>query len=168
MIKSAVLMLLPILALAPSASAVAKAHWSLTSTDEGPFLTVGEPDGESPVTSLRCKPRSGRIEITLFPEHQVPAQLKGETWVDKSGKPAPWTTTVHVASGAVSADAPGKTNRDEMNGGSEVELTLPASSPVIQAFAKTGAIKFTSYGESPHDPPVTPAMAAKLVKACSK
>ncbi len=168
MMKSATLLLVPIWFLAQASPAMAKAHWSLTSTDEGPFLTVGEPDGESPVTALRCKPHSGKIQVTLFPEHHVPATLKGEAWVDKAGKPAPWATVVHLASGAVTADAPAKTNPDEMNGGSEVELTLPAASPVMQAFAKTGAIKFTAYGESPHDPPVTPAMAGKLVKTCTK
>jgi hypothetical protein len=150
--------------------ALAAGHWTYSNSPDGPFMTVGEADGESPVTNLHCKPHAGRIEATLF-VFRNPGfhQKKGaEDWLDKAGKPPPWATTVHVASGAVTLEVPAKTDPDEMNGDWELELALPTASPLVQAFAKTGALRFTAYGESPKDPPIAPAMAAKLVKACGK
>jgi len=148
--------------------ALAKSPWRLTIDADGPYLTVGDAESESPVTSLHCKPHEGRIGATLFVERRVADRLKGDTWVDKAGRPYPWPTTVRVVSGAVSADVAAKTSPDEMNGGSEVDLFLSPTAPVVLAFAKTGALKFTAWGETTKDPTVPPAMAARLVKGCSK
>lgn len=155
-------------ALAAAGDAQAKSPWRLTIDADGPYLTVGDAESESPVTSLHCKPHEGRIGVTLFVERRVADRLKGDTWVDKASRPYPWPTTVRVVSGAVSADVAAKTNPDEMNGGSEVDLVLSPTAPVVLAFAKTGALKFTAWGETTKDPAVPPAMAARLVKGCSK
>jgi len=162
----------PLLALgllaAGASPALAKSPWRLTIDADGPYLTVGDAESESPATSLHCKPHEGKIGVTLFVERRVADRLKGDTWVDKAGRPYPWPTTVRVVSGPVSADVAAKTSPDEMNGGSEVDLTLAPTAPVMVAFAKSGALKFTAWGETTRDPPVPPALAAKLVKGCSR
>jgi hypothetical protein len=159
-----------LLALAIAAAATpaiaARSPWHLGSDDGGPMLSAGE--GEDVTASLHCKAHAGRIEAMFLVEHAVADHLQGSTWMDKAGHKAPWAVTVHAVSGAIAADIPGKANADEMNGGSEINFSVPATAPVAQAFAASGALKLTAFGETPKIPPAPAAIAAKFVKSCAK
>ncbi len=159
-----------LLALAIAAAATpaiaARSPWHLGSDDGGPMLSAGE--GEDVTASLHCKAHAGRIEAMFLVEHAVADHLQGSTWMDKAGHKAPWAVTVHAVSGAVAADIPGKANADEMNGGSEINFSVPVAAPVAQAFARTGAVSFSLYGQSTNDPPAPMPLVARLMKVCSK
>ncbi|MGA0603061.1 hypothetical protein ACO2Q3_20305 [Caulobacter sp. KR2-114] len=157
---------LAVLAVAAATPALARSPWRLASADGETMLTDG--DGEDMAASLRCKPHAGRIDVTFLVDHNLADHQVGDTWADKAGHRAPWAVTVHAASGAAAADIAGKANADQMNGGSEIDLVLPAASPVAQAFAASGALKLTAFGETPKLPPAPAALAAKFVKSCTK
>lgn len=150
---------------AGAAPAAARSPWRLTN-DAGPLLVDG--DGEDMTASLRCKPHAGRIDVMFLVNHDLADHLVGDTWADKAGRKAPWAVTVHVASGAATSDLAGKANADEMNGGSEIDASLPSSSPVAQAFAASGALKLSAFGQTARLPAVPAVLAAKFVKSCAK
>lgn len=156
------------LAMAGATPALAKPAWRLISNNGEPYLTMAEPDTDEGGTSLHCKAHSGSLRGSLMLDHAVPSTLKGSDWVDQSGAKAPWKTTIHAVSGAISVELTAKTMPNEESGGSEVEFSISTASPLVQAFARTGAIRFTAYGETPKDPPTPATLAARLVKACSK
>lgn len=151
--------------LAAATPAAARSPWRLTD-DGGPMLVAG--DGEDMTASLRCKPHAGRIDVEFLVERNLADHQVGDSWADKAGHKAPWAVTVHAVSGAAAADLPGKANADQMNGGSEIDVSLSAASPVAQAFAASGALKLTAFGETPKLPAAPAALAAKFVKSCSK
>lgn len=166
MSRAALVLALFAVAAAAATPVAAKSPWRLGADEGGPMLSAGE--GEDVSASLHCKAHAGRIEGMFLVEHALADHLQGSTWVDKAGHRAPWTVTVHVASGAVAADVPGKANADEMNGGSEIDFALPATAPTAQAFATSGALKLTALGETPKIPPAPAALAARFVKSCAK
>jgi hypothetical protein len=151
-----------------AASPALAAPWRLTVAKDEALLTYADGSGEDATTSLRCAPHSGRIRVTMFLEHRQADHLRGAEWVDKAGRQAPWKTNLSVASGDVNDSFPAAVNADEMNGGSQLDAAIPAASPVMTDFAKTGAIRFTAYGETVRQPKVPAAKAAGLVKACGK
>jgi len=60
----------------------------------------------------------------------------------------------------------GQAQPDEMNGGSTVEATLAAGSPVLLAFSRSGRLSLTAYGERVEEPPSPTGQAAAFLKAC--
>ncbi|HWA62229.1 MAG TPA: hypothetical protein VG939_12690 [Caulobacteraceae bacterium] len=157
-----------IAALILAAGPAAAGPWRLHVDGDGANLTNGDSSGEDAATSLQCQGGEGKVTVYLFLDHRVADHLKGSDWVDKAGHPAPWKTPVLVVSGAVAGDFAGEVNADEMNGGSSVEVVIPAASPVMAAFAKTGAIRFSAYGEAVKDAPIPAAKAAGLMRVCRK
>jgi hypothetical protein len=157
-----------LLAFSLAASPALAAPWGLTVAKDEALLTYADSSGEDAATSLRCTPHSGKIRVTMFLEHRQADHLMGAEWVDKAGRRAPWKTNLSVASGDVNDSFPAAVNADEMNGGSQLDAAIPTASPVVAAFAKTGAIRLSAYGETVKDPKVPAAKAAGLVKACSK
>jgi hypothetical protein len=148
--------------------AAAGGPWRLSVAADEAMLTRADGSGEDAATSLHCTPKSGAVGVTLFLDHRLADHLMGDQWVDKAGARAPWKIALTVTSGAVATSGPALANPDEMNGGSEIEATIPANAPVMIEFAKTGALRLIARGETVRDPPIPKAKAAALVAACAK
>lgn len=163
---------LPAFALVLSAAtpALAAPHWTLNTDAREATLTTDEGSGEDSATSLTCKAHKGQVGVIMFVSHEEGSGRPGADGGrrNKAGQKPPWATQMTVASGAVSARLPGKASPDEMNGGTEVETSLPTTAPVLVEFAKTGKLRLTAYGEASKDPSVPVAKAAKFLAACSK
>ena len=156
---------LPFLA---SPALAAKPPWRLVVDGDGASLTNAIPDSDDAATMLQCRTAEGTVTVYLFLETRVADHLKGAEWVDKAGRTAPWSARLTVTSGGVTGAFPAKANPDEQSGGTEVEATIPASAPVMAAFARTGAIHFTAFGERVKEPPIPAAKAAGLMRVCRK
>jgi hypothetical protein len=148
-----------------AAGAQAAPAWRVV-VDSGVARLTYDQSGEDETTDLACAPGRGRIKATIFVDHAVADHTVGENWVDAHGRPAPWPTHVKFATPSGSADLPATTMPDEMSGGSEVDVTIPAATLSATAFARGGKVVFTAYGEMTHDPPIPPAKAAMLMAAC--
>jgi hypothetical protein len=151
-----------------AASPAAAAPWRLSVAPDQALLTRADGSGEDAATALRCVPGSGRIVVVMFTQRRLADHLMGAAWVDRAGRSAPWTASLTAASGELAANFPAIANPDEMNGGTEIKAVVPADAPVMAAFAKTGALRFTALGETARDPKVPAAKAAGLIKACGK
>lgn len=150
------------------ASAASPWTWS---TDGGPELAAGSQTDGSSVTSLRCRPHSGALAVIFWIARDPAARQDAHgDWLDaRTGRPSPWFVTAHAASGAAALDDPkGEVDFESLSRNFEVQLTVPTASPVAQAFARTGAITFSLYGQATHDPPAPMALATRLMKVCSK
>jgi hypothetical protein len=158
------------LALLAAMPAMAAAHWTLRVDAREAVLTTDEGSGEDSATMLRCRVHKGGVDVTMFVNHNEATDEPAAdgSWRNKAGQKAPWRTQMTVASGAVSAAVAAKSNVDEMNGGTQVDASVPAAAPVMAEFGKTGKLKLTAYGESSRDPAVPATKAAKFLAACSK
>ena len=158
-----------VLAAAPALAATSPWTWS---HDAGvPSLAAGSQTDGSSVTSLRCRPRSGELEVIFWIASDPAARKDAHGyWVDaKTGRPAPWFVTARATSGGAVLDDPkGEVDDESLSHNFEVQLTVPTASPVAQAFARTGAVSFSLYGQSTNDPPAPMPLVARLMKVCSK
>ena len=57
---------------------------------------------------------------------------------------------------------------EEEFGGTFLTATIPLTSPVVQAFAATGRLSLTSFGETHAPPPAPLDQVAALLKVCGK
>jgi len=148
--------------------AMAAQPWRLSVDGDGASLTNAIPDSDDAATMLQCRSGEGTVTVYLFLERRVADHLMDAQWVDRAGRPSPWSTRLTVVSGAVTGTFPAQANPDEQSGGTEVEAVLPASAPVLAAFARTGAIRLSAYGERVKDPPIPAAKAAALMRVCRR
>ena len=139
----------------PDAAPAAPAYhwkWVLTINDQAVYIGDASDDESN---SVSCqKPLDGKVQFHFHVDADPP---KG---------PAPWKTRMTVRSGAASITVPAEAQDNEDAGGSDVTIDLPATSPVVADFGKTGELKMSALGHSSDSPPVPVAKAAKLVKLC--
>lgn len=129
-------------------------------------LTYAVPESDEVELSLSCARKTGQIRIFFPVEERLATSLRGSTWLDKVGRPAPWPVSVTVASGVQTTTVRGQADADELAGGSSVSVELTDRAPVIQAFAKTGELRVTSLGTTVAVPPAPRRDASRLVRAC--
>lgn len=129
-------------------------------------LTYAVPESDEVDLSLSCTRKTGQIRIFFPAEERLAATLRGSTWLDKVGRPAPWPVSVTVTSGAQSTTVRGQAHADEMAGGSSVSVELTDRAPVMQAFAKTGDLRVAALGTTVAVPPAPRRDAGRFVRAC--
>lgn len=129
-------------------------------------LTYAVPESDEVELSLSCTRKTGQIRIFFPAEERLAATLRGSTWLDKVGRPAPWPVSVTVASGVQSTTVRGEAHPDELAGGSSVSVELTDRAPVMQAFAKTGELRVAALGTTVAAPPAPRRDARRLVRAC--
>ncbi|MFC3077127.1 hypothetical protein ACFODL_03385 [Phenylobacterium terrae] len=129
-------------------------------------LTYAVPESDEVELSLNCTRKTGQIRIFFPVEERLAETLRGSTWLDKVGRPAPWPVSVTVASGAQSTTVRGEAHPDELAGGSSISVELTDRAPVMQAFAKTGELRVSALGTTVAVPPAPRRDASRLVRAC--
>jgi len=155
------------LALSSAAQAQDGRVWSVQAVKGEPaLLAYAAPDSEDLGVSLSCPRGTGQITVTSAIERRLADHLRGETWVDKLGHPAPWPARVALSSGAASATLRGQANPDEMNGGSTLTTEVSSAAPVIKAFRKTGVLKVAALGETLAPPAAATRMVRTFLGAC--
>lgn len=160
-----------LLALCATPALAATTAWTWSNDAGVPSLAAGAQSDGSSVTSLRCRAHSGELDVIFWIARDPAARQDAHgDWVDaRNGRPAPWFVTAHAASGAAQMDDPkGEVDDESLSHNFEVQLAVPTASPVAQAFARTGAISFSLYGQSTSDPPAPMPLVARLMKICSK
>jgi hypothetical protein len=164
-----VLLLAVLLAAAGSAQAQEEAtapRWIRAVEKTEAHLTYAVPESDEVQLSLSCTRDTGQIRIFFPVEERMAQTLRGSTWLDRVGRPAPWPVSVTVVSGEQATTVRGEAHADELAGGSSVSVELTDRAPVIQAFAKTGELRVAALGTSVAVPPAPRRDASRLVRAC--
>ena len=143
------------------------AVWTLSLEGEAAYLVYGVPDSDDGRIALSCRKGSGRVTVMAPVTHRVESRLDPSgRWLDARERPSPWPVAVSLRSGSARAELRGQAQPDEMNGGSTVEATLAAGSPVLLAFSRSGRLSLTAYGETVDEPPAPAGRASAFLKAC--
>lgn len=142
--------------------------WTLGNDKVLPDVTLvyGAPNSDDVVIALRCPRQTGQVTASFAVAAKLADRRQGEVWVDKIGRPAPWPTSVTIASGAASATLRGQASADELNGGSLLSAEVATRAPVIAAFRKTGVITLTGLNETKDAPPVPLKQVRPFLSAC--
>jgi hypothetical protein len=141
-------------------------RWMVQVEKAEAHLAYAVPESDEVQVALSCTRKTGQIRIFFPAEERLAETLRGSTWLDKVGRPAPWPVSVTVASGAQSTTVRGQADADELAGGSSVTVELTDRAPVIQAFAKTGELRVSALGTTVEVPPAPRRDAGRFVRAC--
>lgn len=136
-------------------------------TSPGHSHLVYGPEG-SDVGDLwfRCRDASNRITIAFNVEQRIGVELRGTTYFDEAGRPAPWPTRVTVASGQHRAALSGQAHHDDAREASFVTADFPMGGPVLSAFARSGQFTASAFGETTDTPRAPPELVSQFIEAC--
>ena len=142
--------------------------WTLANDKTQPevALVYGAPNSDDLVMGLRCPRGTGQVTASFLVEARLADRRENDVWVDKIGRPAPWPTSVTLASGLASATLRGQASADDLNGGSLLSAEVATRAPVIAAFKKTGVMTLTGLGETKSAPPVPLKQVRPFLSAC--
>jgi hypothetical protein len=124
-------------------------NWALDATD-GPTLSWGSGDEEEPQQVYSC-PHHGVIQVNFNVDH----------------RPHGRTPPVVLASGATRATATGRAQPEEMNGGAEITVSLPAAAPVFAAFRRSGRIRLQVGSETVTSGVARTSMVTQFLHYCT-
>lgn len=137
------------------------AVWSFWQTEEGSHLTFAVPESDDTVNYFVCQTGTGSLQASMWADHPIPGDPGPEARTEM--------TQLTVSSGSVSKAYEAVAESEEMYGGSQVTaMQLGLDDPVIQAFARTGAVQFSAFGERTSMPAAPLAEVRKLLDACRK
>lgn len=142
--------------------------WTLANDKTLPevALVYGASNSDDLVMALRCPRGTGQVTTSFLVEARLADRQENNVWVDKIGRPAPWPTSVTLASGLASATLRGQASADDLNGGSLLSAEVATRAPVIAAFKKTGVMTLTGLGETRSAPPVPLKQVRPFLSAC--
>lgn len=142
--------------------------WNLHIDDDLAQLSWAIPDSDDGGPSFSCSPGDGMVKVSQLVTHRVATdQPTAEgTWVDAKGRPAPWPGELRLTSGQVSETYSALVHPEEMYDGSIVQAEAFPETPIFEAFAESGVIVLTSFGESEAPPPAPRASIRALLNAC--
>ncbi len=143
-------------------------QWTLTLGDDLAQLGWAIPESDDGGPSFSCSPGDGMVKVSQLVTHRIATETPTAdgNWVDAKGRPAPWPGELTLASGGVRETYPAIVQPEEMYGGSFVEAEIGPETPVLAAFARTGVIVLTSFGESEKPPAAPTAKVRALLAAC--
>lgn len=153
--------------IAGSAQAQDQRVWRLYNGPDQVTLVYGVPDTDDVAQVLMCAP-GHRIQAHFTFEHEVAVRLDGDRWLDARGRAAPWPARLSLASGAAAATLDATTMPDQMNGGSTVSATFAPGGPVMTAFARSGRLRASAYGETVTLPPAPLARVRRFLALCAR
>lgn len=161
-----VLAALAVFSAVPAAHAQDDLQWRFRTSPGHSHLVYG-PDG-SDVGDLwfRCRDASGRISVAFNVEQRLGVELRGTTWYDEAGRPAPWPVRVTVASGEHRAALSGQAHHDEARQASFVTADFPMGGPVLRNFTRSGRFEASAFGETASTPVAPPELVARFIEAC--
>lgn len=130
------------------------------------FLSYGTPGSEEVELGMSCTRKTGQIRIVFPVAQRLAETLRGSTWLDSVGRPAPWPVSVTVSSAVQSTTVRGQADANELSGGSSVSVELSERAPVLQEFAKTGQLRLIAVGDTVAPPPAPRRDARRFVRSC--
>ncbi|MFC3077128.1 hypothetical protein ACFODL_03390 [Phenylobacterium terrae] len=136
-------------------------------TSPGHSHLVYGPEG-SDVGDLwfRCRDASSRIVVAFNVERRIGVELRGTTYYDEAGRPAPWPVRVTVASGQHRAALSGQAHHDEAREASFITADFPMGGPVLSAFGRSGEFSASAFGETTSTPRAPAELVRQFLEAC--
>lgn len=130
-------------------------RWEVSILDDWAALRWAIPDTDDAGVTYACDLRSSVVRVLFYTAGQP-----------REAKPRPWPTKLDMRSGSLHLSAKAEAQVDELTEGTVIEAQLPLNAPILAAFAKTGALTLSAYGETSGAPPAPTADIETFLKAC--
>lgn len=130
-------------------------RWEVSILDDWAALRWAIPDTDDAAVTYACDLRSGEVRVLFYTADQPP-----------EAKPKPWSAKLDMRSGSLRLSADAEAQVDELTDGTVIEAKLPLNAPILAAFAKTGAMTLSAYGERSDAPSAPTADIKTFLKAC--
>lgn len=156
------------LGLAVPAGAQGSGVWTLD-TPKPPLdvahLIYAAPGAPAPLVAVSCRRKTGQVIASFDAAQSLAASRRGETWVDRIGRPAPWPVSVTIASGAARTTLRGQASPNPA-GGSTVSVEVSDRAPVLAEWKKTGALQLEALDETRAPPPAKKGLVSRFLRFC--
>jgi hypothetical protein len=155
------------------APAIAQARpgdiWQLETNTDSVVLHYGIPPsrGEQDMPGVMCLPHSAYQAVLFTDRHHYPVRQRGDDWVNRAGRPAPWPMTMTIGSGAANVTLPAHGEMETEDELVMVTADIPASGPIVTSFRRTGQLRLSSLGETPRLPPAPQGLLRRFFAACA-
>lgn len=155
------------LALAAPAAGQTPGGWTLeipkAPLDVAHLIHAG-PDGR-PILALSCRKNTGQIAASFEASENLASGRRGEVWIDRIGRPAPWAVSVAVVSGPERTTLRGQA-RPSPAGGSTVSVEVSDRAPVLAAWRKSAVLRLESLGSAVEPPPARKSLIGRFLGYC--
>jgi hypothetical protein len=141
-------------------------QWRFRTSPGHSHLVYGPEGSDVGDLWFRCRDASNRIAIAFNVERRIGVELRGTTYHDEAGRPAPWPVRVTVVSGQHRAALSGQAHHDEARQASFVTADFPMGGPVLSAFSRSGRFAASAFGETTDTPPASPELVSQFIQAC--
>ena len=128
-------------------------------------LVYADPAGGAPELALSCRKGTGQIIASFEAPESLASSRRGEVWVDRIGRPAPWPVSVTVSSSAERTTLRGQANPSAA-GGSTVSVEIADRAPVIADWRRTAVLAFSALGANRSPSPPPKSMVGRFVNFC--
>jgi hypothetical protein len=115
---------------------------------------------------LRCPLGARRVTVAFPIERRLGVELRGTSWRDAAGRPAPWPAQVTLSSGARRATLPGQAHHDDSRDVAFVTVSFNTGGPVLREFGRTGRLAAEAFGVQARVPPAPPQLVDRFLAAC--
>lgn len=141
-------------------------EWRFRTSPGHSHLVYGAEGSDVGDLWFRCRDASNRITVAFNVERQIGVELRGATYFDETGRPAPWPVRVTVVSGQHRAALSGQAHHDEARTASFITADFPMGGPVLSAFGRSGEFAASAYGETTDTPRAPAELVRQFLEAC--
>lgn len=141
-------------------------EWRFRTSPGHSHLVYGAEGSDVGDLWFRCRDASNRITVAFNVERQIGVELRGATYFDEAGRPAPWPVRVTVVSGQHRAALSGQAHHDEARTASFITADFPMGGPVLSAFGRSGEFAASAYGETTDTPRAPAELVRQFLEAC--
>ena len=158
------------LILAPAAAQARPGDiWQMETNTDSVVLHYGVPPerGEQDMPGIMCLPHSVYQAMLFTDRHHYPVRQRGDDWVNRAGRPAPWPMTMTVGSGVANVTLPASGEMETDDELVMVTANIPTSGPIVTTFQHTGQLRLSAAGETPRLPPAPAPLVRRFFAACA-
>jgi hypothetical protein len=141
-------------------------QWRFRTSPGHSHLVYGPEGSDVGDLWFRCRDASNRIVVAFNVERRIGVELRGTTYHDEAGRPAPWPVRVTVASGQHRAALSGQAHHDEAREASFITADFPMGGPVLSQFERSGEFAATAFGETTDTPRAPAELVGRFLEAC--
>lgn len=123
------------------------------------------PTSGAPVLAVSCKKKTGQVIASFDVGGSLAAGRRGDVWVDRIGRPAPWPVSVTLTSGGQTTTLRGQAHPNAQ-GGSTVSVEAASRAPVFDAWKTSAELKLEAMDETVAPPPAKKGLIGRFLRFC--
>lgn len=123
------------------------------------------PTSGAPVLAASCRKKTGQVIASFDVAESLAADRRGDVWVDRIGRPAPWPVSVTLTSAGVSTTLRGQAHPNAQ-GGSTVSVEAASRAPLFDAWKTSAELKLEAMDETVAPPPAKKGLISRFLRYC--